>query len=69
MSSTAPPGAATVSLTGSPPLPTVTEPVGGGYYVLYVPAMPEYADLTFYNHAGQVISVTSISTSLSQAGA
>ena len=64
--SKAPPGAATVSLTGSPTLPTVTEPVGGGYYVLYVPAseLSEYDDLTFYNHAGQVISVTSISLSL-----
>ena len=69
--SKAPPGAATVSLTGPPTLPTVTEPVGGGYYVLYVPASEasEYSDLTFYNHAGQVISVTSIATSLSQAGA
>jgi hypothetical protein len=66
VNSKAPPGAATVSLSGSPTLPTVTEPVGGGYYVLYVPAseLSEYTDLTFYNPAGQVVSVNSISLSL-----
>jgi hypothetical protein len=64
--SKAPPGAATVSLTGSPTQPTVTEPVGGGYYILYVPAseMSGYTDLTFKNDAGQVISVNPISLSL-----
>ena len=66
VSSKAPPGAVTVSLSGSRTLPTVTEPVGGGYYVLYVPSSEasEYDNLTFYDQAGQVISATSISLSL-----